>query len=114
MRTGRPGLLGTMARTAVIAGTATTVSGSVARRQADRHALQEQQDAARQAELVDEAADQAAARMQAQQPAAAPVAASTEPRTDRLAQLKDLAELKAAGVLTEAEFAAEKARILSS
>jgi len=82
-----PGLLRGVARTAVVAGTATAVSNRVSRRQAGRWAAREQQDA----------------------PAAAPEPA---PAPDRLAELRELGELKAQGVLSEAEFAREKQRIL--
>jgi hypothetical protein len=88
-----PGLLRGMARTAVVAGTATAVSNRVSRRQSQRWA----QD---QAPYPDQAP-----------PAPAPAApASSESRVD---QLKALGELKAQGVLNDAEFEAEKARILS-
>ena len=96
-RMGRPGLLGTVARTAVIAGTAQAVSGNVARRQ---HARWE----AQQASAV-EAVPQHSEHM----PAAPP--ASADPG-DLIGQLKQLADLKAAGVLDDAEFAAAKARLL--
>jgi hypothetical protein len=98
-----PRLLRTVGRTAVIAGTATSVSNRVSRRQANR--WQDQADAA--------AYQQQAAAYQAPPPAApaAPAGASTG---DQLAQLKELGELKAAGILTEAEFEAQKAKILSS
>lgn len=101
-RAGRPGLVGTAARTAVIAGTATAVSGKVAANQA------------------------AAAQQRAAQPApsAAPPA-PTPPTTpapqapaagglsdEMVDQLKKLAELRDAGILTEDEFAAKKAAIL--
>jgi hypothetical protein len=98
-----------MARTAVIAGTATKVSGAVSHKQQQQRALQGQQAAAADQALVDRAAAQAAA-----QSAVAPRPAVTEPTVDRIGQLKELAELKAAGILTEAEFAAEKARVLGS
>jgi hypothetical protein len=84
-----------MARTAVVAGTATAVSNRVSRRQANRWA---DQNAA--------AYEQEAAYYE---PAPAP-AAPSEP--DTLGQLKELGELKAAGVLTEAEFEQQKAKIL--
>jgi hypothetical protein len=113
-RMGRPGLLGTMARTAVVAGTATAVSGRVQRRAASRGAEQQQAAAADQQAMVDQAADQAAAQLSAQQAAAAPAAPAAAPAEDRIAQLTALADLKASGVLTEAEFAAEKARVLAS
>ena len=87
-----PGLLRGMARTAVVAGTATAVSNRVSRRQTERWAAQDQQ----------------AYQEQAPPPAAAP-----EPSGEsRIDQLKELAELKSQGVLSDAEFEAEKARIL--
>jgi len=92
-----PGLLRGVARTAVIAGTATAVSNRVSRRQANRWADQEDQ----------AYASQQASYAQAPPPPAAP---STD---DKLNQLKQLGELKAAGVLTEPEFEAQKAKILA-
>ena len=86
-----PGLLRGMARTAVVAGTATAVSNRVSRRQANRWAVQDSPDYAQEA-------------------APAPVAAGP----GRVEQLKELAGLKEQGVLTDEEFAAEKARILQS
>ncbi|MFF3492609.1 SHOCT domain-containing protein [Streptomyces sp. NPDC002795] len=94
-RFGRPGLLGTLARTAVISGTHTAVSRGVNRRMSERD-LRRQMDA--------EAAYQA--------PAAPPVPAASG-GTDRVSQLQALAELKAQGLLTDEEFAAEKARVLN-
>jgi Short C-terminal domain len=91
-----PGLLRGMARTAVVAGTATAVSNRVSRRQADRWAAQDTQ-------------QYGPPQPQYEPPPAAPAAAGGE---DRVQQLKDLAALKEQGVLTDAEFAAEKARIL--
>jgi hypothetical protein len=85
----------------VVAGTATAVSNRVSRRQAGKWAAQEQQ-----------AAPQAPPP-QYQEPAAAPAAAPAAPSMeDKLAQLKELGELKTAGVLTDAEFEAQKAKIL--
>lgn len=96
-RMGRPGLIGTMARTAVISGTATAVSGNVARRQAQR-------------------AQGAAQPQQAAPPPPPPAPAAAPPATaatdDLIDQLGRLADLKAAGVLDDAEFAAAKARLL--
>jgi hypothetical protein len=85
-----------MARTAVVAGTATAVSNRVSRRQGERWAQQD------------------APPPQPQQYAAPPPPAPAAPAggEDRVEQLKDLADLKAQGVLTDEEFAAEKARIL--
>ncbi|MFD0273926.1 SHOCT domain-containing protein [Kitasatospora sp. NPDC127111] len=91
-----PGLLRGVARTAVVAGTATAVSNRVSRRQAGRWAQQE-------------AAQQPVYEQPAPPPAPAP-AVSMESKLD---QLKDLATLKEQGVLTEEEFAAQKARILN-
>ena len=99
-----PGLLRGVARTAAIAGTASAVSGRVQRRQARRFADQDAHTAAvRQQAYADEVAPQQAAYPPA----------PAEP-TDRLGQLKTLGELKAQGVLTEEEFAREKAKILGS
>lgn len=83
---GGPGLLRTVGRTTVIAGTATAVSRGVS------------------------GAMDAAAQQQAPPPADAPVAGGA----DRIAMLQQLGELRAQGVLTDAEFEAEKARVLAS
>ncbi|MGY1606708.1 MULTISPECIES: SHOCT domain-containing protein [unclassified Geodermatophilus] len=92
-----PGLLRGMARTAVVAGTATAVSNRVSRRQANRWA---QQGAA-----------------YAPEPQAAAPAPQAPPGTDtntKLAQLRQLAELRDSGVLDEAEFELQKSQILNS
>lgn len=96
-----PGLIRGVARTAAIAGTATAVSNRVSRRQANRWSQQADAQAYEQ--------QQQAPVYQAPPPPPAP-AHSTE---DTLTQLKELGELKAAGVLTEAEFEAQKAKILA-
>ena len=102
-----PGLIRGVARTAVIAGTATSVSNRVSRRQAGRWAEQDQQQQAQQQQAYQEQAQQA--------PPAPPPAAPAAPDMDaKLAQLKDLGELKAQGILSDAEFEAQKARILNS
>ena len=114
-RVGRPGLLGLAARTAVVAGTASAVSGSVNRRQANKAAEQQQAAAAEQQAAYEQQqamAQQAAQQAAAQQAAAAPAAGSSV--DDRISRLKELGELKNAGILTEEEFAAEKAKILNS
>ncbi|MFJ6518018.1 SHOCT domain-containing protein [Streptomyces filamentosus] len=108
-RVGRPGLLGVAARTAVVTGTATAVSNRMQRRAAERDAQQQWAAEAQQQALVDQAAAQAAA----QQPPAPP-AAGGGGGVDRVSQLTALAELKAQGLLTDEEFAAEKARVLNS
>jgi hypothetical protein len=93
------GLFRMAARTAVVAGTATAVSNRVSRRQYGRWSQQEEEEQAQQQ----------------QQYAPPPAAAPAEPDTDdMIAQLKELAKLKDAGVLTEEEFAAQKAKILGS
>ena len=97
-----PGLVRGVARTAVIAGTATAVSNRVSRRQAGRWAAQEQQ-----------AYQQEAYQQPAYEQSAAGAAAA--PPTDmgnQLAQLKQLGELKDQGILSEAEFEAQKQKIL--
>src|SRR4051812_7463205 len=103
-RRGRPGLVGTMARTAVIAGTATAVSNNVSRRQYDR-----QEQKADAAEQQDWEQQQAWAQQQA---AAAPAPAAGGLGDDVIGQLKDLAALHESGVLTDEEFAAQKAKLL--
>ncbi len=88
-------LLRGIARTAAIAGTATAVSNRVSRRQAGRWAQQDEQ-------------------QYAQQQQAAPPPPPAAPARDPIAQLKDLADLKSQGVLTDAEFETQKAKILGS
>jgi hypothetical protein len=95
-----PGLLRGVARTAVVAGTATAVSGRVQRRQQGRWAAKDEAAAAEQAP---------AAAPEPQYAEAPPAASSTD---DKLAQLKQLGELRDAGVLTDAEFEAQKGKIL--
>ncbi|MEU2256779.1 SHOCT domain-containing protein [Nocardia xishanensis] len=95
-----PGLLRGVARTAIISGTATAVSNRVSRRQGERWAAEEQRYAP------------------PPPPSYAPPPAAPEPGggtgAERINALKELAELRAQGVLTDAEFEAEKARILAS
>ncbi|WP_327418186.1 SHOCT domain-containing protein [Streptomyces sp. NBC_01233] len=94
------GLLRGVARTAVVAGTATAVSNRVSRRQTGRWAAQE---------------DQAAAQQQSAAPAAAPPAPPmADDMSSKIDQLKELGALKEQGILTEAEFAEQKSRILST
>ena len=91
------GLLRMAARTAVVAGTATAVSGRVAYKQQQKYANQ-------------------AAEQEAQQQAAAPPPAAPAPAApaedDQMAQLQKLAQLHSQGILTDEEFAASKAKIL--
>ena len=84
-------LMRTVGRTAVIAGTATVVAGGVNRRQHRKYAQQEG----------------------AAQPAAAPAAPAAPDSDDLINKLKELANLKDQGILTEAEFADQKAKILA-
>ena len=90
-----PGLLRGVARTAAIAGTATAVSNRVSRRQGERWAQQEEQ-------------------QQAPAPAPAAPAAPAAGGQSTIDQLKELGELKAQGILTEEEFAAQKAKLLNA
>ena len=113
-RAGRPGLIGTAARTAVIAGTATAVSGKVAASQA----------AASQSQAGQAPAPPPAPPPAAGSPAPPPAAAPPPPSpasapapviTDEVFdQLKKLGELRDAGILTEDEFAAKKALLIGS
>jgi Short C-terminal domain len=93
-----PGLLRGIARTAVVAGTATAVSNRVSRRQAERWGYQKAS---------------AYPPKDCAEPSAPPPPAAAGGE-DRVQQLKELAALKEQGVLTDEEFAAEKARILSA
>jgi hypothetical protein len=103
MRRRRGGLVRTMGRTAVVAGTASAVAGGVSRRQTRKFNEGQQEDAAAQQSAYDQGlADSQAA------PAPAPVAAAPDP----IAKLTQLGQLHEQGVLTDAEFAAQKAKIL--
>jgi len=84
-------LLRGMARTAVVAGTATAVSNRVSRRQAQRWQAQEERE-----------------------PAPAPSAPAPAPVVDPIDRLKQLAELRSQGILTDEEFAAQKAKVLAT
>jgi hypothetical protein len=88
-----PGLLRGVARTAVVAGTATAVSNRVSRRQANRWQQQEYE-------------------QQPAEPQYAPPPPAAAPAPDPIEQLKQLGELRQQGILTEEEFAAQKAKIL--
>lgn len=105
-RMGRPGLIGMAARTAVVAGTATAVSGNVQRRQAQKSQDQyDQQQAAAQ--------DQAAAQEAAAPPPPAPAPAPAPPTDDLMTKLQDLASLHTQGILTDEEFSSAKAKLLA-
>ena len=92
-----PGLLRGVARTAVVAGTATAVSNRVSRRQANRWQQQQEAEYYRQQQYYEQPVQQA------------PVVGAPP---DPVAQLKQLADLHTQGVLTDAEFEAQKAKIL--
>ncbi|MEU2200119.1 SHOCT domain-containing protein [Isoptericola sp. NPDC019482] len=116
-RMGRPGLIGTMARTAVITGTAQATSRAMNRRAASREQQQyeAQQYQAQQAQQEQAWAQQQAqqqAQLQAQQQAQVAAAPAAPAEDDLIAKLKQLGDLKAAGVLSDAEFAAAKAKLL--
>ena len=97
-----PGLLRGVARTAVVAGTATAVSGRVQRRQAERYAERDQDIYASRAQGWSEGAAAAAAG----------TAPAADPQSDMVTQLRELGELHEQGILTDEEFAAQKARLL--
>lgn len=102
-RAGRPGLVGTVARTAVIAGTATAVSKGVSGKM----------NAKEQAAADEQAAAQPAPQPEtAQQQPATDADAGSGDSVDLVAELQKLASLKEAGVLTDEEFAAAKAKLL--
>ena len=96
------GLLRMAARTAVVAGTATAVSGRVQHRQAERYQQQEMADAYQQQQYQ---------QQYAPPPPATPAPAAPA-EEDQTAQLQNLAQLHSQGVLTDEEFAAAKAKIL--
>ena len=95
-----PGLLRGVARTAVVAGTATAVSNRVSRRQANRWAGQEQQQYYEQ-------------QPPAYQEPPPPPPPPPEPAEDPIAKLKELAALRDQGILTDQEFADQKAKLLA-
>jgi len=106
-RMGRPGLVGTMARTAVIAGTATAVSGSI---------QQKQQAGAAQAQAAAEQQQAAPAAQAAPPPPPAPAVPQDAPPAagsgDLMDQLERLGNLKTSGLLSDEEFSAAKAQLL--
>ncbi|MGH2586001.1 MAG: SHOCT domain-containing protein [Dehalococcoidia bacterium] len=120
-----PGLLGAVARTAVVAGTAAVTVGAIQGHQQrkateaqagaqeaaaeQQQAAQSQQDiAGLQQQMAAMQAEQAAAATQQVAPAAAPAGG------DMMAQLQQLAQMKQSGVLTDEEFAAAKAKLLGT
>ena len=110
-----PGLLRGVARTAVVAGTATAVSGRVQRRQAAKYADRDAQIAADRTQAYEQ--DMAAqapppAYAAAPAPAYAPPPPEAAPQADMVSQLRELAQLRDDGILTDEEFAAQKAKVL--
>ena len=104
------GLIGGMARTAVVAGTATAVSNRVSRRQAGRWAAQDQQQYEHEQYQQQQYAQQ---QQQYQQPPPPPAAPAAAPADDMIEQLQKLGQLRDSGVLTDAEFEAQKAKLLA-
>jgi membrane protease subunit (stomatin/prohibitin family) len=92
----------TVGRTAVIAGTATAVGGRVSRHQQQKYEQQDEQAYAQQQQAYEQ-----------QQAAAPPPAAGAGPTDDEISKLKELAQLKDQGILTQEEFDAQKAKILA-
>ena len=115
-----PGLVGTMARTAVVAGTAAVTVGAVQGHQ-QKKAMEQQEEAAEAAQAQQQQQDiaemqQQMAAMQAQQAQQSMAAAVPPPSaagTDMMAQLNQLSQLHTQGVLTDEEFAAAKAKLLA-
>jgi hypothetical protein len=110
-----PGLLRGVARTAVVAGTATAVSGRVQRRQAEKYASRDAQIYAdRQAAYQAQTAQPTYAAPAAPPPAAyAAPAPAAPPEDDMVTKLTQLAQLRDQGILTDDEFAAAKAKLIS-
>ena len=108
MRRRGGGLVRTVGRTAVVAGTASAVAGGVNRRQQRKYDEKRQEDLATQ----QAAYDQGVADAQASAPPAAPAAAPAGDQNDVIAQLTQLGQLRDQGILTDAEFEAQKAKLL--
>ncbi len=114
-----PGLIRGVARTAVVAGTATAVSGRVQRRQAEKYTDRDAQIAADRTTAYQQdmgyaqPAPQQYAQPAPQQYAPPPAAPAAPSQEDVINQLKQLGELHASGVLTDDEFAAQKAKLLA-
>jgi hypothetical protein len=113
------GLLRGVARTAVVAGTASAVSGRVQRRQANKFAEKDAATAAKQQEAYDaQMGQQQPPPQEYQQPvyqqAPPPPPAAGGISNEALEQLKQLGALKEQGILTEEEFAAQKAKVLGT
>jgi hypothetical protein len=105
-----PGLLRGVARTAAIAGTASAVSGRVQRRQAEKFADRDANIYAQREQAYEQQMAPPPPQQAPPPPAAAPAAAGTD---DMITQLQKLGELRDQGILTDEEFAAEKAKVLA-
>lgn len=110
-RVGRPGLIGLAARTAVVAGTATAVSNNVSRRQANRWSSKDQQ--AQQEAYQQQQYEQAQYAQQAPPPQYAAPAPAAPAEPSIADQISELAGLHQQGVLSDEEFAAAKAKLIS-
>jgi hypothetical protein len=111
------GLLRGIGRTAVVAGTASAVSGRVQRRQANKFAEKDAATAAKQQEAYDAQMAQQQPPPEYQQPVyqqAPPPPPAGGISNEALEQLKQLGALKEQGILTEEEFAAQKAKVLGT
>lgn len=108
------GLLRGMARTAVVAGTASAVSGRVQRRQANKFAEKDAATAAKQQEAYDAQMAQQQPPPEYQQAPPPPPPPAGGISNEALEQLKQLGALKEQGILTEEEFAAQKAKVLGT
>ncbi len=110
-----PGLIRGVARTAVIAGTATAVSGRVQRRQAEKYADRDANIYAQREQAYEQQMYQQQPQpVYVQQAPPPPPPAAAAPQVDVVEQLKELAELKNQGILTDEEFAVQKAKLLNS
>jgi len=108
-RAGRPGLIGTMARTAVVAGTASAVVNHGNDRRAARQQASDQ-DQQSQSQMADMQAQLDQLNAEKQQQAAVPAQASSG--DDTMAKLQKLADMKSQGLLSDQEFAAMKGKLL--
>jgi hypothetical protein len=106
-----PGLLRGVARTAAIAGTATAVSGRVQRRQAEKFADRDANIYAQREQAYEQQVAPPPQQYAAPAPAPAPAASGTD---DMISQLQKLGELRDQGILTDDEFAAQKAKVLAA
>lgn len=112
-RMGRPGLIGLAARTAVVAGTATAVSGGMQSRRMSREQEAAQAQAYQESQQQAQMQAAAAQAVAAQQQAPAAVAEAPAGGNDLMAQITQLAGLHSQGILSDSEFAAAKAKLLA-